>query len=81
MIQIEYKKKSESMWSVLNIPKEYFQRNDEHCDEWVSEELREFFYAKIPDEDYEMAFLELEFKAGDWWNDVVTPIYEKYVEC
>lgn len=78
LIKIEYKSKTDLEWKTLEITSSYFKRTDTYCDEWVSEELRELFYA-ISD-DYIDGFDDLEFKAGNFWHDIVLPIYNKYVK-
>lgn len=78
MIKIQYKLTSEVNWRTLEIDDNYFSRSDSYCDEWIAEELMEIFYAKHSELiDAENFYDKIEFLKGDFWNDIVLPIYKK----
>lgn len=77
MIRIEYRVIGTEDWQTLEIEKSYFKRGEPMDDELVAEEINELFYASVDFKDDEDVRDKLEFKKGDYWNDVVIPIYEQ----
>lgn len=85
MLNIKYRLPDTEEWSTLSLHSKYF----EYCsdDESVAIELEECLKAAIEtpemDEDaLEDAYRSLIFEAGDHWNDVVIPLYERsFDEC
>jgi hypothetical protein len=77
IFKIKYKKITEENWKTLSLKESHFERSDIYCDEWYSEEIMEHLYAiedKYSIDDVHKLF---EFQ-GNYWNDVVMPIYNHF---
>lgn len=80
MIKIEYKTPNDKNWSVLSIPEKNFKNMTD--DESVSIEIREHLYAKLDRtgmsaEELDVIIESIEYKLGNYWNNIVIPILEK----
>lgn len=80
MIEILFKLKENEEFRKLELDKSSLQ----HCNdtELLSMEIKDYLYGEIADEndsydDFEDKFDSIIFKNGDYWNNVVEPLYQE----